>query len=110
MLAWATSMIERRKVQIELPVLSVETVGNYIFVLGFEEAFQPLLGQISAQAGDDESITVSVDNPQLVNFLTKDPETGAFFYKYRDAQDVERTVYIEDAGSISHKLRPIAEI
>ncbi len=104
MLAWATSSVERRKLQIELPIQSVETVGNYIFILGFEEAFKPLLSQVSAEADGDENITVSLSNPQLLNLLTKDPETGAFFYQYQDQQGVEHTVYIEDASSVSHKL------
>lgn len=108
MLSWATSMVERRKLQVELPIQSVETVGNYIFVLGFEEAFQPLLGQVAADV-DGENITISINNPQLLNLLTKDQEIGAFFYKYQDAQGVERTVYLEDANSITHKLRLLSK-
>ncbi|MEZ4674209.1 MAG: hypothetical protein R2932_08210 [Caldilineaceae bacterium] len=104
MLSWATNTVERRKLQIELPVQSVETVGNYIFVLDFEQAFEPLLGQVRAEVGADETITISLDNPQLLSMLSKDPETGAYYYTYQDAQNVERTVYIEDASSISHKL------
>ncbi|MCB0107936.1 MAG: SH3 domain-containing protein, partial [Caldilineaceae bacterium] len=109
MLSWATSMVERRRLQIALPVQSVETVGNYILVLGFEEAFEPLLGQVRAESGGEGEVTLSLDNPQLLSLLTLDPETGAYFYKYQDGQGVERTVYIEDASSISHKLKLLSK-
>jgi uncharacterized protein YgiM (DUF1202 family) len=109
LLTWATDMVERRQLQFELPVQSVETVGNYIFPRGFEEAFAPLLGKVRADVGDGGEITVSLDNPQLLSQLTKDPETEAYFYKYQDAQGVERTVYIEDASSISHKLKLLSK-
>lgn len=104
MLSWATSLVERRKLQIELPVQSVETVGNYVFVKGFQESLEPLLGQVQAEVGEGETITVALDNPQLLNALTKDPETGAYFYTYLDDQGAQRTVYIEDANSVGHKL------
>jgi len=109
MLLWATETIERRKLQIELPVQSVETVGNYIFVLGFEEAFAPLLGKVRAETGNEGEVTISLDNPQLVSLLAKDPETQAYYYKYQDAQGVERTVYIEDSSSVSHKLNLLSK-
>ncbi len=109
MLLWATEMVERRQLQIELPVQSVETVGNYIFVLGFEEAFAPLLGKVRAETGAGGEVSISLDNPQLVSLLAKDPETEAYFYKYQDAQGVERTVYIEDSSSIGHKLQLLSK-
>lgn len=109
MLAWATSMVERRKLQIALPVQSVETFGNYFVVLGFEEAFEPLLGQVRAESGDNGDITISLDNPQLLSLLAKDPEMESYYYKYQDMQGVEHTVYIEDASSISHKLKLLSK-
>lgn len=105
MLAWATNLVERRKLQIELPVQSVETVGNYIFVKGFQESLEPLLGQVQAEVGEGEEITVSLENPKILNSLTKDAETGSYFYTYQDDQGAERTVYIEDANSVGHKLQ-----
>ena len=104
MLAWATSRVERRKLQIELPVQSVETVGNYVILKGFQESLEPLLGQVQAEAGEGENITISLENPKILSSLTKDPETGSYFYTYQDDQGAQRTVYIEDANSIGHKL------
>ncbi|MCB0189918.1 MAG: SH3 domain-containing protein, partial [Caldilineaceae bacterium] len=101
-------MVERRQLQIALPVQSVETVGNYITPLGFEEAFKPLLGQVRAE-GNEGEVTISLDNPQLLSLLTLDPETGAYFYKYQSNQGVERTIYIETATSISHKLQLLSK-
>lgn len=103
LLSWATEMVERRKLQIELPVQSVETVGNYLFTKGYKEALQPLLKEVQAEANGQE-ISLTVENPRLAGHLTKDENTGAYFYTYTDDQGVQRTVYLEDATSISYKL------
>jgi hypothetical protein len=103
LLSWATEMVERRKLQIELPVQSVETVGNYLFVKGYKEALQPLLAEINAENNGQE-ISLTVDNPRLAERLTKDESAGVYYYTYTDDQGAQRTVYLEDATSISHKL------
>ncbi|MEZ4860010.1 MAG: SH3 domain-containing protein [Caldilineaceae bacterium] len=104
MLEWATSTVERRKLQIELPVQSVETVGNYRFIKGYQEALKPLLGSIQAEVGGDNEITLSLDNPRIAEQLHKDDQTGVQYYTYTDDQGVQRTVYVEDAASLSYKL------
>lgn len=104
LLSWATEMVERRKLQIELPTQSVETVGNYLFAKGYKEALQPLLQEIDAETANGQEVSLTADNPRLANRLTKDDSTGAYFYTYTDDQGAQRTVYLEDASSISYKL------
>ncbi len=104
LLAWSTDMVERRKLQIELPVQSVETVGNYLFVKGYKEALQPLLKEVQAETGSSQEITLTADNPRVTGYLTKDESAGVYYYTYTDDQGAQRTVYLEDATSISHKL------
>ena len=96
-------MVERRKLQIELPVQSVETVGNYISSLGYKQALQPLLRQVDVETNGQE-ISLTANNPKLAAHLTKDESAGAYFYTYTDDQGAQRTVYLEDATSISNKL------
>jgi len=104
MLSWATDMVERRKLQIELPVQSVETVGNYLFAKGYKEALQPLMAEVQAETTDGQEISLTADNPRLAAHLQKDESAGVYFYTYTDDQGAERTVYLEDATSISYKL------
>lgn len=104
LLSWATEMVERRKLQIELPVQSVETVGNYLFVKGYKEALQPLLEEVQAETTDGQEISLTADNPRLAEHLSKDEGTGMYYYTYTDDQGAQRTVYLEDATSITHKL------
>ncbi|MBX3012036.1 MAG: SH3 domain-containing protein [Caldilineaceae bacterium] len=103
LLSWATEMVERRKLQIELPVQSVETVGNYLFVKGYKEALQPLLKEISAESNGQE-ISLTASNPRIAEQLRLDESMGSYYYTYTDDQGAQRTVYLEDATSISHKL------
>jgi uncharacterized protein YraI len=104
LLRFATSEVERRKLQIELPGVSIERSGPYLLMKGYQEALRPLLGQIQAESGSTGEMTLSLDNPRLLEQVTLDAEIGMYTYKYTDDQGFERTVYIENASSISHKL------
>lgn len=104
LLSWATEIVERRKLQVELPVQSVETIGNYLFVKGYREALQPLLAEVQAETGGSQEISLTVDNPRLASHLSKDESAGMYYYTYTDDQGAQRTVYLEDAVSITHKL------
>ncbi|MDQ3249477.1 MAG: SH3 domain-containing protein, partial [Chloroflexota bacterium] len=105
MLRWATSQVERRKLQVELPGQSIERSGNYWLLKGYEEALRPLLGQVKAEMGSDNSqVALTLENPRLKAQVTWDDELGAYQYTYLDDQGLERTVYIENANSLSRKL------
>ncbi len=104
LLRYATSQVERRKLQIELPAQSVERAGNYLLPKGYAEALQPLLAQVISEGGGDQEIALSLDNPRLLSQVIWDEAIGMYYYTYIDDQGFERTVYIETAGSIAHKL------
>jgi uncharacterized protein YraI len=105
LLRFAVSEVDRRKIQIEFPALSVERSGPYALLKGYAESLQPLLGQVQTETGSNGEIALSLDNPQLLEKVTFDDTIGMYTYKYMDAQGLERTVYIENAASISHKLK-----
>ena len=106
LLNWATNQVERRKLQIEFPGQSVERSGNYLLLKGYQEALRPLLGQINAQGvGDGQQIALTLQNPRLLSQVTWDESLGLYWFNYLDDQGFERTVYLETAGSIAHKLK-----
>lgn len=105
LLHWATSQVERRKLQIELPAQSVERTPNYLLLKGYQEALRPLLGQVQAQAGaQDGQVDLKLDNPRLKDHVTWDDALGVYRYIYQDDQKLQRTVFIENAKSLSRKL------
>ncbi len=104
LLRFATGEVERRKLQFELPATSVERSGPYALLKGYQESLQPLLGQVQAENGSNGEISLNLDNPRLLEQVSFDESIGTYTYKYIDDQGLERTVYLENARSITHKL------
>ncbi len=110
LLTWATSQVERRKLQLELPGQSVERAGNYLLMKGYQESLQPLLAEIRAENPEGRpEVAISLDNARLLERVSWDESTGMYSYSYIDDQGFERTVYIENAASIAHKLNMMDE-
>jgi len=110
LLSWATDQVDRHKLQIELPSQSVERSGNYLLLKGYEAALQPLVAQMKSStdnASPGEVVNISMDNPRILSQLKYDEATGTYSYSYVDDQGFERTVYLETAGSLAHKLNLI---
>lgn len=103
LLKYATGEVDPTKLQIELSAQSVERSGNYLLLKGYQEALKPLLAQVQATASG-EQIELSLASPRLKEKVTWDDAVGMYRYSYLDDQGLERTVYIEDAGSLAHKL------
>ncbi len=103
LLKYATGEVDPTKLQIELPAQSVERSGNYLLLKGYQEALKPLLAQVQATA-NGEQIDLSLASPRLKEKVAWDEAVGMYRYSYIDDQGLERTVYIEDAGSLAHKL------
>ncbi len=108
LLRFATSQVERRKLQIELPAQSVERPGNYLLPKGYAEALRPLLAQVISEGGNEQEIA-SLDNPLPLSQVIWDEAIGMYYYTYIDDQGLERTVYIEIASSVAHKLDSLPE-
>ncbi len=104
LLAFATDEVDRNKVAIELPGQSVERAGNYLLLKGYQEALRPLLGAIQAESGENGTLAIALDNPRLQGQVQWDDNLGIYSYTYIDDQGLQRTVYVESAGSIGRKL------
>lgn len=104
LLKYAVSEVDPTKIQVELPAQSVERSGNYLLLKGYQESLKPLLAQVQGTSTDGQ-IALSLSSPRLKERVTWDDSAGMYRYSYVDDQGLERTVYIEDAGSLAHKLR-----
>ena len=105
LLDYATSQVERRKLEFEVPGQSLERAGNYLLMKGYQESLQPLIAEVKATSSEsDPSVSLTLDNPRLLQRVRWDDGIGMYTYSYIDDQGFERTVYIENAGSMAHKL------
>ncbi|MCY4090501.1 MAG: SH3 domain-containing protein [Caldilineaceae bacterium] len=109
LLAFATDQIDRRKVQLELPGMSVERSEGQLWLKGFRQVLQPLVAQIRLGGEDGviqpgQPVQLSVENPRISQPLAYDGAIGAYMYSYVDDQQMERTVTIENSSSFAHKL------
>jgi uncharacterized protein YgiM (DUF1202 family) len=108
MLTFATSEVERNKLQFELPSYSIERAGSYLLMKGYQESLLPLVNQIqlSNPEGSDQ-IEISLQDERLLSEVIWDDAIGMYYYVYRDDQGGERTVYIENADSTARKLNKL---
>ncbi len=104
LLKYAVAEVDPTKLQSELPGQSVERSGNYLLLKGYQESLRPLLAQVQGTTSGDQ-VTLSLSSPRLKEAVTWDDAVGMYRYSYVDDQGFERTVYVEDASSLAHKLK-----
>ncbi len=111
LLAWATGEVERHKVHLVLPARSVEQAGRYLLLKSYSEALAPLIGEIIVQqpvAEPGQQVTVRLRRERQPTALTLDESVGMQTYQYVDMQGYPRTIWLENAASLSHKLSLIS--
>ncbi|MEM7134851.1 MAG: SH3 domain-containing protein [Chloroflexota bacterium] len=108
MMSFATSEIDRRKIQVEFTGQSVERSGQYLLLKGYEQALQPLAKSVRADTGSDQ-IQLTLDNSDLMSQAVWDEALGMYVYTYQDDQNLERTVYVESELSMAKKLAILAK-
>ena len=107
LLNYATGQINRYKLQPILSGQSVEQSGNYLLQKKYSDALQPLLGRIKTdltvvEPGKPLNLALASARPN--SGLVYDPNIGTYVYRYQDDQAAARTVWLENAASLSHKL------
>ncbi len=107
LLNFATGLINRYKLQLVLTGRSVEQAGNYLLLKSYSDALGPLVGRVQAdpaivEPGKPLNLSLVATRPN--SGLIYDPNLGAYVYRYNDDQNSDRTVWLENAASLSHKL------
>jgi hypothetical protein len=105
LLWWSVAQVERYKLRPAFSARSVEMAGGVLLERTYRDALAEL-SKVVVEAGGDvlipgDQVVVSLDTVG-VQF---DPATGRYWFSYRDeASGEERTVWLEDASSLSRKL------
>ena len=107
LLTWSVGEVARQKIELVLPARSVEKAGSYLLPMGYDEALTPLLGESRINQPvlvPGEPVDVTLFNDRVLGELRFDDGIGMFTYDYRDNAGYQRTVWIENAASLAHKL------
>jgi hypothetical protein len=105
--------VNRYKIQLLLSTLSTEEVNGALRSITYQQALEPL-GSVTAvadttvfNAGD--AVDFTLGGVPATTGIQFDQKSGAYWYAYLDNNDVQRTVYLENAASIARKLQFVAQ-
>ena len=104
---YAVGQINRHKLQFILGGQSMEQAGNYLLAKSYTDALQPLLGRVAADqtvVEPGKPLNLALVSSKPTSGLVYDPNIGTYVYRYQDDQGAARTVWLENAASLSHKL------
>jgi uncharacterized protein YraI len=107
LLKYAVGQVNRYKLQILLSGQSVERAGSYLLPKTYSDALQPLLGRVESDVTVVEPgkpINLALVSSRPNSGLVYDPNIGTYVYRYQDDQGNARTVWLENAASLAHKL------
>ena len=107
LLSYAVGQINRSKLEIVLTGQSVEQAGNYLLLKSYKDALQPLIGRVSADqtvVEPGKPLNLALVSSKPTSGLVYDPNIGTYVYRYQDDQGNARTVWLENAASLGHKL------
>ena len=107
LMRYAVGQINRSKLQVILGGRSMEQAGNYLLAKSYTDALQPLLGRVAADqtvVEPGQPLNLALVSSKPTSGLVYDPNIGTYVYRYQDDQGTARTVWLENAASLSHKL------
>ncbi len=107
LLNYAVGQVNRFKLQIAFNGRSVEQAGSYFLLKSYSDALLPLIGRIQAdqsvvEPGKPLNLALASTRPN--SGLVYDPNIGVYVYRYQDDQGNARTIWLENAASLNHKL------
>lgn len=103
MIRWALKMVDRRRLQLAIPVRGRDIVDNETTPIGFGQAFGHVLDMASSDAPGriTPGQSVQLEMPQLRSAeLGRDPATGMWRFYYWDANRRKHTVWLNDAAGM----------
>jgi hypothetical protein len=107
LLQYAVGQVNRYKLGMLLNGQSVEKAGSYLLPKTYADALQPLLGRVQSDltvVEPGKPINLALVSSRPNSGLVYDPNIGAYVYRYQDDQGNARTVWLENAASLAHKL------
>lgn len=109
-LQWAVGEVSRYKLQLLISTRSIEQVGTTWAEIPYDQALQPL-SQVKVEGGKTvvnpgEQVVFTLAQSSGINF---DDPSGTYWFQYTDQGNQERTIYLENAASISRKLQLVAQ-
>ncbi|MGQ9841001.1 MAG: SH3 domain-containing protein [Anaerolineae bacterium] len=107
LLRYAVGQVDRTRLQIVFSGRSVEQAGNYLLQKSYDDALQPLIGRVAADqtvVEPGKPLNLALVSSRPTSGLVYDPNIGTYVYRYQDDQGNARTVWLENAASLSHKL------
>lgn len=113
MLNWAVGQINRYKIQLLLRTNSTEQVNGITRDITYKQALDPL-GAVKV-VGDNNIVTPGQEVDFTLTGLPAstgvqfDSNSGTYWFAYLDENNVQHTVYLENAASISRKLQFVAQ-
>ena len=104
---FAVGQINRYKTRFVLSGRSVEQAGAYLLQKSYNDALQPLLGRVASDqtvVEPGQPLNLALVSSRANSGLVYDPNIGTYVYRYQDDQGNARTVWLENAASLNHKL------
>ncbi len=104
---FAVGQIDRYKTRFVLSGRSVEQAGAYLLQKSYNDALQPLLGRVASDqtvVEPGQPLNLALVSSRANSGLVYDPNIGTYVYRYQDDQGNARTVWLENAASLNHKL------
>jgi hypothetical protein len=107
LLQYAVGQVNRYKLGMLISGQSVERAGSYLLPKTYADALQPLLGRVESDltvVEPGKPINLALVSSRPNSGLVYDPNIGTYVYRYQDEQGNARTVWLENAASLAHKL------
>ncbi len=107
LLRFAVGNIDRFKLRVIFSGQSTELAGAYLLPKTYTDALQPLMGRIASDitvVEPGKPLNLALVSSRPTSGLVYDPNIGAYVYRYQDDQGNARTVWLENAASLNHKL------
>jgi len=113
MLNWAVGEINRYKIQLLLSTFSTEQVNGISRDISYQEAFNPI-GTVSIVGGQNvvgpgQEVDFTLAGLQASTGIQFDTNSGTYWFAYLDNNNVQHTIFIENAASIARKLQLVAQ-
>lgn len=114
MLDWAVHEVERGKLQVSVPTLSVDQVGDTYRTVTIEDAVKAL-GQVVLPDNADGT-PVEIGTEVLVSLVSKatvpvfDQEAGTYKFTYQDDTNTTHIVWVGSPALLATRLRPLGAL